>query len=270
MTLIALTHRTIIEIKGEDTVAYLQGLTTNDMTRLRAGACLYTVFLNPQGKFINDAFAIMLAADHIWLDVEAEHAIALLKKLTMYKLRSNVTLGLRVDIGVYACFDESTFESDALVMQDPRTEDMGKRIYTTALQTQASTDISVYDKRRISLCVPDGARDVPYERGFVMEYGFHQLNAIDFQKGCYVGQELTARMHYRKLGKRQLVCVEFETNAPASGTEIMQNGLSVGVLRSTCGSHALAHIKSEALETNGVFMADEKKLLVCTQLLGKE
>jgi len=270
MTLITLTHRTIIELKGDDTIAFLQGLTTNDMTRLNAGACLYTVFLNPQGKFINDAFAIMLAVDHMWLDVAAEHAIALLKKLTMYKLRSKVTLELRVDIGVYACLDASEFEPDALIINDPRMAGMGKRIYTTAPQTQASADISAYDERRISLCVPDGARDVPYERGFIMEYGFHQMNAIDFQKGCYVGQELTARMHYRKLGKRQLVCVEFETDAPASGTEVMQNGLAVGTLRSICGTRALAHIKTDALETDSAFVADDKSLLVCAQLMHKE
>ena len=255
MTLIALAHRTIIELKGEDTVVFLQGQTTNDMTRLAPGGCLYTVFLNSQGKFMNDAFAIMLAADHVWLDVETEYAIPLLKKLTMYKLRSKVTLGLRVDIGVYACFETPIIEGDTCTVQDPRSAGMGQRIYT-AIKQQASADIIAYDERRILLCIPDGARDVPYERGFIMEYGFDTLNAIDFQKGCYVGQELTARMHYRKLGKRQLVCVEFETDAPASGTDITQDGVNVGTLRSICGRLALAHIKTEALEVGGVFMSD--------------
>ncbi|MDP5012383.1 MAG: folate-binding protein, partial [Alphaproteobacteria bacterium] len=189
MTLITLAHRTIIEFKGEDAIAFLQGQTTNDMTRLVPGACLYTVFLNSQGKFLNDAFAVMLSINHIWLDVEAEHAIELLKKLNMYKLRSKVTLALRVDIGVYASFDAPTAEgSDALTVQDPRTTEMGRRVYTT-IKRQLTAGIEVYDARRIRLCMPDGARDVPYERGFIMEYGFDRLNAIDFQKGCYVGQE---------------------------------------------------------------------------------
>ncbi|MDP4724864.1 MAG: hypothetical protein NWR39_00045 [Pseudomonadota bacterium] len=260
MTLITLAHRTIIEFKGEDAIAFLQGQTTNDMTRLVPGACLYTVFLNSQGKFLNDAFAVMLSINHIWLDVEAEHAIELLKKLNMYKLRSKVTLALRVDIGVYASFDAPTAEgSDALTVQDPRTTEMGRRVYTT-IKRQLTAGIEVYDARRIRLCMPDGARDVPYERGFIMEYGFDRLNAIDFQKGCYVGQELTARMHYRKLGKRQLVCVEFETDAPVSGADVTQDGVSVGTLRSTCGQFALAHIKTESLEVNGEFMAGDKMM----------
>lgn len=261
MTLITLAHRTIIEFKGEDAVAFLQGQTTNDMARLMPGACLYTVFLNSQGKFLNDAFATMLALDHIWLDVEAEHAIELLKKLNMYKLRSKVVLALRVDIGVYACFDAPSLDKDALVMQDPRTAEMGYRVYTAKKQ-QTNADITAYDVLRIRLCIPDGARDVPYERGFIMEYGYDRLNAIDFQKGCYVGQELTARMHYRKLGKRQLVCVEFETNAPASGADVTQDGVSVGMLRSVCGQLALAHIKTDALEANGIFMAEDKHMRV--------
>lgn len=261
MSLIALTHRTIIELKGEDAVAFLQGQTTNDMTRLTPGGCLYTVFLNPQGKFMNDAFAIMPAADHVWLDVEADHALALLKKLTMYKLRSKVTLELRVDIGVYACFDALTIEGEALIVQDPRTTDMGQRIYTTTQQA-ADTNITAYDERRMPLCIPDGTRDVPYERGFVMEYGFDQLNAVDFQKGCYVGQELTARMHYRKLGKRQLVCVEFDGDAPESGTDITHEGANVGTLRSTCGQLALAHIKTEALEATDTFIAQRRVMRI--------
>jgi folate-binding protein YgfZ len=262
MSLITLAHRTVIEFKGEDVIAFLQGQTTNDMARLTPDACLYTVFLNSQGKFMNDAFAIMLAFDHVWLDVEAEHAIELLKKLNMYKLRSKVTLALRVDIGVYACFESPTVAGDALIVQDPRAAEMGYRVYTTIKQ-KTSLDLTVYDTQRIRLCIPDGALDVPYERGFIMEYGFDRLNAIDFQKGCYVGQELTARMHYRKLGKRQLVCVEFEADAPESGADVTQDGVSVGTLRSTCGKLALAHIKTEALEANGIFMADGKIARIC-------
>ncbi|MES2607687.1 MAG: hypothetical protein V4544_03030 [Pseudomonadota bacterium] len=264
MSLIALTHRTIIELTGEDTIAFLQGQTTNDMTKLVHGACLYTVFLNSQGKFMNDAFAIMPTADHVWLDIEAEHAITLLKKLNMYKLRSKVTLALRVDIAVYASFDAPTVDgSDALIMQDPRTAEMGYRVYTTTKQ-QSCTDLTAYDKQRIPLCIPDGARDVPYERGFIMEYGFDRLNAIDFQKGCYVGQELTARMHYRKLGKRQLVCVKFEMDTPESGTDLTHDGLSVGTLRSTCRQLALAHIKTEALDITNTFMADGHVMKIYT------
>jgi folate-binding protein YgfZ len=264
MSLITLAHRTIIEFKGEDAVAFLQGQTTNDMLRLAPGVSLYTAFLNSQGKFLNDAFAVMIAADHLWLDVEAEHAIELLKKLNMYKLRSKVALALRVDIGVYACFDKPALDKDSFVIQDPRAAEMGYRIYS-ATKKHANTDIAAYDKHRIRLCIPDGARDVPYERGFIMEYGFDRLNAIDFQKGCYVGQELTARMHYRKLGKRQLVCVEFEAGAPESGTDITQDGVSVGTIRTTCGQLALAHIKTEALAAGGVFLGDGKKMNVCSQ-----
>lgn len=255
MSLITLAHRTVIELKGDDTISFLQGQTTNDMTKLVPGGCLYTVFLNSQGKFMNDAFAVMLNVDHVWLDVEAEHALELLKKLNMYKLRSKVTLALRVDVGVYADLAEPSSDKDTMVAQDPRAEGMGFRIYSTKKQ-QSSADLAEYNAQRIRLCIPDGSRDVPYERGFIMEYGFDRLNAIDFQKGCYVGQELTARMHYRKLGKRQLICVEFEAEAPAEGTEIMQEGVSVGVLRSTCEALALAHVKTEALDAKGDLLAD--------------
>lgn len=266
MSLIALLHRTIIEIKGEDVIAFLQGLTTNDITRLVPGGCLYTVFLNPQGKFTHDAFAVMPATDQVWLDVEAEHVEALLKKLTMYKLRSKVVLSHLPEMHIYADLDAKAdgLPAEAMLVTDPRNASMGQRVYTN-VALQAHTNITIYDERRIPLSIPDGTRDVPYERGFIMEYGFDRLNAIDFQKGCYVGQELTARMHYRKLGKRQLICVKFETNAPESGTDITQDGVSVGVLRSTCGQLALAHIKTEALEINNVFIADGQTMTVCAK-----
>ncbi len=246
MSFIALTHRTVIELKGIDVIAFLQGQATNDMARLTPGSCLYTAFLNPQGKFMNDAFILMLSADYLWLDVETDYAIPLLKRLTLYKLRSKIMLQLRIDIGVYACFEQPAVVSEMIQVADPRSTEMGWRIYTTIPQT-ADTPIALYDEKRISLLIPDGTRDIPYERGFIMEYGFDRLGAIDFQKGCYVGQELTARMHYRKLGKRQLVCVAFDGNPPESNTDITQDGVSVGTIRSTCGHLALAHIRSEAI-----------------------
>ncbi len=247
MSFIPLTHRTIIELKGDDSISFLQGQTTNDMGRLTRDTCLYTAFLNPQGKFMNDAFILMKAADHLWLDVETDYAIPLLKRLTLYKLRSKITLQLRIDIGVYACFEKpKDVSSEIIDVADPRSIEMGWRLYTTTPQS-ADIPISVYDEKRISLLIPDGARDIPYERGFIMEYGFDRLGAIDFQKGCYVGQELTARMHYRKLGKRQLACVVFDGTPPDRNTDIMQDGVSVGTIRSTCGHLALAHIRTEAI-----------------------
>ncbi len=278
MTFIALNHRTIIEISGADVFSFLQGMTTNDVTKLQDvlnNVGLYSAFLNPQGKFLNDAFIFRPSMTQtqlnlLWLDVEAQHAKTLVQKLILYKLRSNVNLNLRDDISIYAYFGESQAENNtneanhlsesvtgsALhYIDDPRSTAMGKRVYSLAplefkLAAPCTKDLSAYDAKRIPLLIPDGARDIPYERGFIMEYGFDRLNAIDFEKGCYVGQELTARMYYRKLGKRQLVCMECEMDGgPEVGSDVLCDGVCVGTVRSRAGKMVLVHIKTEALET---------------------
>ncbi|MDP3372261.1 MAG: hypothetical protein Q8S21_05170 [Candidatus Paracaedibacteraceae bacterium] len=260
MTAVLLAHRTLIQIQGPDALSFLQGLTTNNVLALMPGHCVYTAFLNPQGKFLNDAFVIMVAENYVWLDVELEHVSILLQKLAIYKLRSQITLMHLPEILVYADISaESAAEpKESVIIIDPRTKSIGKRIYTKKPYTTALIAMNEYERLRISLCLPDGTRDIPYERGFILEYGFEKLNAIDFQKGCYIGQELTARMYYRNLGKRQLVCLECEGNAPVFGTEVKQNEIIVGTTRSHSGSLMLAHIKSEALENNEAFFIDEK------------
>jgi folate-binding protein YgfZ len=264
MELIHLKHRTIIDVSGIDAIAFLQGLTTNNLTQLEPGGCVYTVFLNAQGKFLNDAFAIMLAPDHIWLDVETEHSRTLLKKLNIYRLRSKVMLEQRPDYLIYACFDRKKPADDWLMVYDPRSTRMGQRIYTTT--EQSASGIDLYDEHRIPLGIPDGTRDIPFERGFIMEYGLDRLNAIDFKKGCYVGQELTARMYYRKLGKRQLVYVTFDEAAPPPGTEVLQAEESVGIVRSVVKNMALVHMKIEALSNTAAFTADGKIMKLHTRV----
>ena len=256
MTITKLAHRTLIEIKGADARTFLQGLTTNDMMKLgttidsnelMARPSLYTTFLNPQGRFLTDTFVLLMGPDCVWLDVEAAHADALFKKLMMYRLRSAVTLSQQSDVSIYAVFDENSVLPGTYI-HDARHPDMGKRYYTETALNDAQEELDTYDRKRFSLLIPDGTRDIPYERGFIMEYGFDRMGAVDFQKGCYVGQELTARMHYRKLGKRQLACVWFAHEAPEAGTEITRDGAPVGVVCSRVENMALVHMRTEALE----------------------
>lgn len=234
-----LPGRGLIHLEGEDRVDFLQGLVSNDMDKLAPGKLLYACLLSPQGKFLHDFF-IHDGGGFLLLDCEGgERAQDLYTRLNRYRLRAKVQISVEEQHDVYAVFDGEG-------LADPRHPDMGARTFEKpALEEKLFEE---WDKRRIALGIPDGSRDMQVERSTLIECNLDRLNAVDWDKGCYVGQELTARMHHRGLAKRHLYPVQITGNAPAPFTDIEINRKLVGNMRSHCGDIGLALLKDDALE----------------------
>lgn len=242
MKIYSLPKRAEILADGPDKTSFLQGLVTNNLDRLDNNNLVYACLLTPQGKFLYDFF-MRLKGDAIILDCEnGQMAEGLLKKLSMYKLHSDVNLTLNQDIDVFTSFDNGEG-----AYKDPRHEDIGYRYYQKP-ENADEGNFDEWDKKRIELCVPDGSRDLLLEKSTLLESRIDKLNGIDFKKGCYMGQELTARMHYRGLAKKHLYTIDFNGPTPAFGEDIKVNDKIIGDMRSSQGNLGIALLKDAALE----------------------
>lgn len=224
---VTLPNRGLIHIEGPDRLEFLQALVTNNLEKLSPDEMVYTCLLTPQGKFLHDFFCIW-GKDFILLDCEGgERAQDLFRRLNMYRLRKDVQISVEEHNDVYSVF------AAPVGLRDPRDPEMGNRSFEKP-EDADEKPFEVWDEHRIKLGIPDGSRDLIPEKSTMDEGNMDQINAIDYEKGCYIGQELTARMHYRGLGKRKLQCVD--ANNPPEGAEI----------RSQCGNLALALVRNKA------------------------
>lgn len=231
-----MTARRILRLTGKDTESFLQGLITNDISRLAQGL-VYAALLTPQGKFIADFF---LARDDggILLDVAEPGADDLVKRLNMYKLRADVSIspaGLNLQRG--------TGPAPAGALPDPRHPDLGWRAYTPAPE---SDDDSDWDAIRVSHCIPEAGIELTPD-SYILEAGFEALNGVDFRKGCYVGQEVTARMKHKTELRKGLRRVAIDGAAPV-GTEITADGKPAGTLYTQSGGRAIAYLRLDRAE----------------------
>ncbi len=246
-------HRSVIAVGGPDRIEFLQGLISNDATKVVPGRAIWAALLTPQGRFLNDMFVADGGNDTLLLETERERAPALAKKLAMYKLRSKATVedrGKQLEVAVaYGPDAAETLPIDGVIgFVDPRLAELGLRIIAptgtaaSALQSRgfSAAPIEAYDALRLQFGVPDGSRDLIVEKALLLENGFDELNGVDWQKGCYMGQELTARTKYRALIRKRLFPVRIEGVLPAPGTAIFNDGQEVGELRSGSGERALA------------------------------
>jgi folate-binding protein YgfZ len=253
--------RALITVSGADRIAFLQGLVSNDVAKASAGRALYAAFLTAQGKYLHDIF-IAAIGERLLIECEAARRPDLLRRLSIYKLRSQVSLfeenGLSVGLyfgegalsalGLPATSGQARAEQSGVVFVDPRLPALGARAYLPAAGLQPETATTAdYDRLRISLGVPDGSRDLPVEKAILLENGFDELNAIDWDKGCYMGQELTARTRYRGLVGKGLMPVAIEGAAPAFGAPLLLGEKEAGEMRSANGKLGLALIRLEAL-----------------------
>lgn len=233
---VKLQNRGLIHIEGEDRHAFLQGLITNNMDRLSPQNPLYACLLTPQGKFLHDFFVIE-GDGFILLDCEGgARALDLYKRLNMYRLHSKVQISVEDENDVYAIFG-----ADDTNLADPRHPGMGARSFERP-ESMEERPFEEWDRHRIALTIPDGSRDMVPAQSTLLECHIDTLNGIDFKKGCYVGQELTARMHHRGLAKKHLYTIEGD-NLPESGEDIMLEGKLIGQMRSKCGNIGLALLK---------------------------
>jgi len=208
---VTLHNRALLKVSGPDAASFLQGLITNDIHKLdNQEPMIYACMLTPQGKFLFDFF-ILKMGDAYMMDIEGgARAQDLLKRLETYKLRADVTLELADQIPVYAILGGL----DPAGIPDPRHKDIGNRSFERPdndFDDIHEADFDMWDYQRITLGIPDGSRDLIPEKSTMDEARMDTLNAIDYDQGCYVGQELTARMHYRELGKKHLEVADIHT-----------------------------------------------------------
>jgi tRNA-modifying protein YgfZ len=242
--LAVLPDRGVIEVSGEDRATFLQGLVSNDVTQATPENAIWGALLTPQGKYLADFF-IFAEADRLLLDCELAQVPALIQRLSRFRLRSKVTLRAAEEYRIYAAWD-GTPAVNALCAPDPRLPDAGWRLLSVdSLPTTALT--IDWDRHRLSLGLPDGTRDLEPEKTVLLEAGFDELHGISWTKGCYMGQELTARTKYRGLVKRRLCPVIIAGDLPTSGTPVTSNGTEVGTMRSGRDQFGLALLRTEAL-----------------------
>lgn len=254
-----LPHRSAIAVSGADRVGFLQGLISNDTTKVGPGRAIWAALLTPQGRFLNDMFVVEGGNDTLLLETERERAAALTRKLSLYKLRSRIAVEDRsaaVEVAV-AYGDEASRALDlegAVSFVDPRLAALGVRVIAPVgtvasllvARGFAEAPLASYESLRLSLGVPDGSRDLTIEKALLLESGFDELNGIDWAKGCYMGQELTARTKYRGLVKRRLFPVRVEGAPPPPGTIVRSAEQEVGELRSSVDDKAIAMLQLDA------------------------
>jgi folate-binding protein YgfZ len=266
---VELGERGVLAVPGPDARAFLQGLVSNDVLRVSPSRAVHAALLTAQGRYLHDFFIAEIGGT-LCLDCEATRRDDLLRRLKVYKLRSKVALedltarmavaalpgADAVDLGLANEPGAAKEIAGGAVFADPRLAALGARAIlprATLAATLAARGFSPggmdeYEALRLALGVPDGSRDLPVEKALLLENGFDELNGVDWKKGCYVGQELTARMKYRALVKKRLLPVGIEGPAPAPGTPIMAGEEEAGEMRSASGGLGLALLRLDAVD----------------------
>ena len=264
-----LESRAVLDVAGEDRVAFLQGLVSTDVATVSETKAIHTAFLTAQGKYLHDFFIAALG-ERFLLDCEAARAEDLKKRLSMYRLRSKVTIEARDDLAVAAAFGDGAAKAlgldgdagaaralgDGVAFVDPRLAAAGARAILPGDTANAvlgaaglaAGSVADYDRERLTLGLPDGSRDLVPEKSILLENGFDELNGVDWDKGCFLGQELTARTHYRGLVKKRLMPVEIDGPLPAPGTLVMLGEKEAGEMRSGTDGCGLALLRLDAVE----------------------
>ena len=285
---IELESRGVLAVAGGDAAEFLQGLVSNDIAQVGEGRVVYAALLTPQGKYLHD-FMVAREAGAFLLDCEAARLMDLGQRLGAYRLRADIELldatedwrvvavlgdGAEARLGLTLAEPGAVaaLEGGGLIYRDPRPQMPGLRAFvprdagfaqleTAGISAGTLTD---YERVRIAAGVPDGSRDMTVNKSTLLEFGFEALRGVDFEKGCYVGQELTARTKYRGLVRRRLQRVFVDGALPAPGTPIMANDKEAGEICSGADDQALALLRldrSAEAEAAGISLTAGKVTL---------
>ena len=278
-----LRDRGLLAVGGGDRLAFLQGLISNDIHKAGPARAIYAALLTPQGKVVHDFFVLAEPGGaRLLLDCERGRIADLERRLTAYRLRAEVAFEDVSDAyDVAALIGAGAQETAGLASEagaaralgggvayiDPRLAAAGARAAlpaggATALLVDlgfAAADAAAYDRWRLGLGLPDGSRDILVEKSFPLECGFDELNGVDYEKGCYIGQELTARIHHRGKVRKRLVPVRIEGRPPAPGVPLMLGENTAGEMRSAREGRGIALLRldriDEAVREDSAFTA---------------
>jgi len=250
-----LPDRGVIKVAGDDARKFLNGLVTCDMGKVSPAAARFGALLTPQGKIIAD-FIIAEAAEEdgggFFLDCPRALARMLVEKLNFYKLRAKVIVeDLSEVLGVMAVWDGARETEYGLCYADPRLPALGTRLMLPPhLAAEAAADLGAtltepeaYEAYRIALGVPRGGADFMYGDAFPHEADMDQLAGVDFDKGCYVGQEVVSRVQHRASARSRVVPVVYDDFAPMNGLPVMAGEKEIGVLGATANGRGLALLR---------------------------
>ena len=246
--------RGVIRVSGADATVFLQGLLTNDVERLEPGEARYAALLTPQGKILFDMIVIGAPGDErsYFIDCATAQAADLARRLGFYKLRAKVIIADESAGRAVAAFwgQEPPSVAEGLLYADPRDPRLGWRaILPRPVAAAVGTEhAGEYEGLRIAVGAPKGGLDFAYGDAFPHDANFDLLNGVDFDKGCYVGQEVVSRMKHRGTARKRVARVKLAGPAPAPGTPVLDRELSVGALGSSSGREALALLRLDRAE----------------------
>jgi folate-binding protein YgfZ len=250
-----LQDRGVVRVSGADAAGFLQGLLTNDVEGLKAGEARYAALLSPQAKILFDMIVVREGDGDgpvYFLDCTAAQAADLAKRLGFYKLRAKVTIADESPDRAVAAFwgGEPEHHAGAIVYADPRDPRLGWRAIEPRARAVAlgSEHVNEYEGLRIGVGAPKGGVDFAYGDAFPHDANFDLLHGVDFDKGCYVGQEVVSRMKHRGTARKRIARVKLAGPAPAPGAPILDRELAIGTLGSSSGREALALLRLDRVE----------------------
>ncbi len=258
-----LPDRGVVKVAGDDARGFLNGLVTSDIGKVTPASPRFAALLTPQGKIIVDFIVAEAPAEDgggFFLDCPRALATALVEKLNFYKLRAKVIAeDLSAVLGVMAVWDGSGDTEYGLCYADPRLPALGLRVMLPPhLAAEAAKDLGAalvepenYEAHRIALGVPRGGTDFMYGSTFPHEADMDQLSGVDFDKGCYIGQEVVSRVEHRSSARSRLVSVVYDEFAPASGQPVMAGDREIGTLMSAANGRGVAMVRLDKLADAG-------------------
>ena len=251
-----------LSISGEDRGNFLQDLITNDIHKCDSKNSIYSCLLNPQGKFIADFFIIDYENSYL-IETHKKFVNDLINKLKIYKLRAKVEINNVNDLLSLSIIENNDLlqlEKDITLFKDPRNDELGNKIFVSKNKFKElekkynliEDNFGKYRKLLIKNLIPYSSEDLIQNKSLLLENNFNKINAIDWEKGCYVGQEITARMKYRALLKKSIRVVEIISGNVRRGNQINFNQNKVGEIISSFNKLAIAMMKIE--ETKSIFL----------------
>lgn len=251
-----LSDRGVVKVSGPDATTFLHKILTNSVLDIPAGESRYSALLTAQGKLMFDFLVIPLPEGGdagYYLDCLREQSADFVKRLHFYKMRWKIGIeDLSETSGVAAAWGVDTPPAfEGVVYRDMRAPDMGFRVIAERARLTAwivPSDEAAYEQHRVAHGVPKGGIDFPYGDTFLHDANLDFLHGVDFKKGCYVGQEVVARVHFRNSARKRILKVHFDGPTPAPGTPVMIGETSIGEVGSIAGSEGLAMLRVDRLE----------------------
>ena len=265
-----------ISISGDDRKDFLQGLITNDINKCNSNTPIYSCFLSPQGKFIADFFVADREKNYL-IEIHKKFLSGFLDKLKIYKLRSKITINDNEDFESLVILENNNLlqsNNDIINFIDPRNNKLGRKVYIKLDRINdfknkfnlQEVKFESYRELLINNLIPFSPDDLIINKSLILENNFEKINAIDWDKGCYVGQEITARMKYRALLKKSIRAVEIISGNVNPGNKILNNQNAIGEIISCFNNLAIAMLKiddaNDAFKNNKILKTEFASLKI--------